>query len=202
MTLQGKIESLLFVVGDEGLTLDELAYLCEDNTATIYRMIEQMNERYTSETHSSFYIMETGHRFTLVTKKEYAPLLQKYAQSPMSNKLSQASLETLAIIAYKQPVTRAEIDEIRGVQSSGALQNLVTRHLIKEVGRVEGPGRPILYGVTDYFMNYFGLEQLSELPSINEMEAELSEMTTEDLFFQSSVEEIIEEETGLMEGEI
>lgn len=202
MTLQGKIESLLFVVGDEGLTLDELAYLCEDNTATIYRMIEQMNERYTSETHSSFYIMETGHRFTLVTKKEYAPLLQKYAQSPMSNKLSQASLETLAIIAYKQPVTRAEIDEIRGVQSSGALQNLVTRHLIKEVGRVEGPGRPILYGVTDYFMNYFGLEQLSELPSISEMEAELSEMTTEDLFFQSSVEEIIEKETGLMEGEI
>ncbi|QZN88966.1 SMC-Scp complex subunit ScpB [Vagococcus lutrae] len=202
MTLQGKIESLLFVVGDEGLTLDELAYLCEDNTATIYRMIEQMNERYTSETHSSFYIMETGHRFTLVTKKEYAPLLQKYAQSPMSNKLSQASLETLAIIAYKQPVTRAEIDEIRGVQSSGALQNLVTRHLIKEVGRVEGPGRPILYGVTDYFMNYFGLEQLSELPSISEMEAELSEMTTEDLFFQSSVKEIIEEETGLMEGEI
>ncbi|UQF70887.1 SMC-Scp complex subunit ScpB [Vagococcus lutrae] len=202
MTLQGKIESLLFVVGDEGLTLDELAYLCEDNTATIYRMIEKMNERYTSETHSSFYIMETGHRFTLVTKKEYAPLLQKYAQSPMSNKLSQASLETLAIIAYKQPVTRAEIDEIRGVQSSGALQNLVTRHLIKEVGRVEGPGRPILYGVTDYFMNYFGLEQLSELPSISEMEAELSEMTTEDLFFQSSVEEIIEEETGLMEGEI
>lgn len=202
MTLQGKIESLLFVVGDEGLTLDELAYLCEDNTATIYRMIEQMNERYASETHSSFYIMETGHRFTLVTKKEYAPLLQKYAQSPMSNKLSQASLETLAIIAYKQPVTRAEIDEIRGVQSSGALQNLVTRHLIKEVGRVEGPGRPILYGVTDYFMNYFGLEQLSELPSISEMEAELSEMTTEDLFFQSSVEEIIEEETGLMEGEI
>lgn len=202
MTLQGKIESLLFVVGDEGLTLDELAYLCEDNTATIYRMIEQMNERYTSETHSSFYIMETGHRFTLVTKKEYAPLLQKYAQSPMSNKLSQASLETLAIIAYKQPVTRAEIDEIRGVQSSGALQNLVTRHLIKEVGRVEGPGRPILYGVTDYFMNYFGLEQLSELPSISEMEAELSEMTTEDLFFQSSVEEIVEEETGLMEGEI
>lgn len=202
MTLQGKIESLLFVVGDEGLTLDELAYLCEDNTATIYRMIEQMNERYTSETHSSFYIMETGHRFTLVTKKQYAPLLQKYAQSPMSNKLSQASLETLAIIAYKQPVTRAEIDEIRGVQSSGALQNLVTRHLIKEVGRVEGPGRPILYGVTDYFMNYFGLEQLSELPSISEMEAELSEMTTEDLFFQSSVEEIIEEETGLMEGEI
>ncbi len=202
MTLQGKIESLLFVVGDEGLTLDELAYLCEDNTATIYRMIEQMNERYTSETQSSFYIMETGHRFTLVTKKEYAPLLQKYAQSPMSNKLSQASLETLAIIAYKQPVTRAEIDEIRGVQSSGALQNLVTRHLIKEVGRVEGPGRPILYGVTDYFMNYFGLEQLSELPSISEMEAELSEMTTEDLFFQSSVEEIIEEETGLMEGEI
>lgn len=202
MTLQGKIESLLFVVGDEGLTLDELAYLCEDNTATIYRMIEQMNERYTSETHSSFYIMETGHRFTLVTKKQYAPLLQKYAQSPMSNKLSQASLETLAIIAYKQPVTRAEIDEIRGVQSSGALQNLVTRHLIKEVGRVEGPGRPILYGVTDYFMNYFGLEQLSELPSISEMEAELSEMTTEDLFFQSSVEEIIEKETGLMEGEI
>ena len=70
------------------------------------------------------------------------------------------------------------------------------------MGRVEGPGRPILYGVTDYFMNYFGLEQPSELPSISEMEAELSEMTTEDLFFQSSVEEIIEEETGLMEGEI
>ena len=77
MTPQGKIESLLFVVGDEGLTLDELAYLCEDNTATIYRMIEQMNERYTSETHSSFYIMETGHRFTLVTKKGIRAIVTK-----------------------------------------------------------------------------------------------------------------------------
>ncbi|UJF16681.1 SMC-Scp complex subunit ScpB [Jeotgalibaca sp. MA1X17-3] len=85
--------------------------------------------------------------------------------SPFSANLSQAALETLAIVAYKQPITRIEIDEIRGVQSSSLLQRLLIRGLVKEMGREETPGRPIIYGTTEYFMNYFGLQDIQDLPS-------------------------------------
>lgn len=87
----------------------------------------------------------------LSTKKEYASLLKQYAQSSINQSLSQAALECLSIVAYKQPITRAEIEELRGVQSSGSVQKLVTRRLIEEKSRVDGPGRAILYGTTAYF---------------------------------------------------
>ena len=100
----------------------------------------------------------------------------------MSNALSQAALETLSIIAYKQPISRIEIDEIRGVQTSGSIQKLVARQLIEEKYRVDGPGRAILYGTTKYFMDYFGLKSLDELPDIQQMEDELEEELPMDLF--------------------
>lgn len=101
----------------------------------------------------------------------------------MTTNLSQAALETLAIIAYKQPLTRMEIDEIRGVQTSGALQKLTLRGLIEPKGRAEGPGRAILYGTSGYFMDYFGLKDLNDLPKITELETETSEKES-DLFFE------------------
>ena len=120
--------------------------------------MQELNQRYEENEDSALAYFRSWESFLfLSTKKEVAPLLKKYAESPMGNSLSQAALETLSIIAYKQPITRIEVEEIRGVQSSGSVQKLVAKRLIEEKGRVDGPGRAILYGTTEYFMDYFGL---------------------------------------------
>lgn len=190
-----QLEAVLFVVGDEGIGLEELSYLLEEPTASIYQFIQTLNQNYQDNENSSLNILEVGNHFFLTTKKEFASLLKKYAQSPMSNRLSQAALETLAIVAYKQPITRSEVDEIRGVQSAGSVQKLAARQLIEEKGRVDGPGRAILYGTTEYFMDYFGLKDLEELPDIQSMEEELLEELPTDLFFDRY------QETEITEGE-
>ncbi|HPJ00478.1 MAG TPA: SMC-Scp complex subunit ScpB [Enterococcus sp.] len=183
MSKLSQLEAILFIVGDEGIGLEELSYLLEEATPKIYQYIQTLNQRYQESNDAALNILEVGNHFILTTKKEFAPLLKKYAQSPMSNRLSQAALETLAIIAYKQPITRVEIDEIRGVQSAGSVQKLVARQLIEEKGRVEGPGRAILYGTTTYFMDFFGLKNLDELPDIQTMEDDLADEMPNDLFF-------------------
>lgn len=183
MNKYNELEAILFVVGDEGIGLEELSYLLDVKTATIFQWLQELEQRYVEDENSALHILEVGNHFVLTTKKEFAPLLKKYAQSPISNALSQAALETLSIIAYKQPITRMEVDEIRGVQSSGSVQKLVARQLIEEKGRVDGPGRAILYGTTQYFMDYFGLKDLNELPDIQSMESELAEEMPMDLFY-------------------
>lgn len=193
MTITSKIEAILFVVGEEGVGLEELAFLLEISTSKTYETLMSLKEKYESEPDSALNLLEVGNHFKLSTKRELAPLLKKYAQSPLSNALSQAALEALSIIAYKQPISRVEIDEIRGVQSSGSIQKLVARQLIEEKGRVDGPGRAILYGTTDYFMDYFGLKTLSELPDIQQMEAEIAEEIPLDLFYERYKEDNITE---------
>lgn len=183
MTTVSQIEAILFVVGEEGIGLEELSYLLEISTAKTYEALTNLKERYDLDTQSALNILEVGNHFVLSTKKTFAPLLKKYAQSPISNSLSQAALETLSIVAYKQPISRVEVDEIRGVQSAGSMQKLVARQLIEEKGRVDGPGRAILYGTTAYFMDYFGLRSLDELPDIHQMEEEIAEELPLDLFF-------------------
>ncbi|RSU15570.1 SMC-Scp complex subunit ScpB [Vagococcus elongatus] len=189
-SLYGKIESLLFVVGEEGISLDELSFLLKKETAEVFEAIRFLEHKYQKDRDCALHILEVGNQFILSTKKECADLLKKYAQSPMSNHLSQAALETLSIIAYKQPVTRMEIDEIRGVQSTGSVQKLLARQLIEEKGRVNAPGRAILYGTSTYFMNYFGLETINDLPSVKEMEAELIHELPSDLFFDKFKKEL------------
>ena len=105
--------------------------------------------------------------YQLVTKSENSDYIQKLLKKNKRHSLSQASIESLAIIAYKQPITRIDIDEIRGVKSESAIQKLVEKGLIKDIGRLEVPGRPILYGTTDEFLRQFGLETLKELPSLD-----------------------------------
>lgn len=183
MNKYSQLEAILFVVGDEGIGLEELSYLLDVKTAKAYQSLQELTQLYEENPNAALTILEVGNHFVLTTKKCFAPLLKKYAQSPMGNTLSQAALETLSIIAYKQPITRVEIDEIRGVQSSGSIQKLVAKQLITEKGRVEGPGRAILYGTTEYFMDYFGLKTLEELPDIQSMEAELQEEMPLDLFY-------------------
>lgn len=189
-----KIEALLFVSGEEGISLNELSHLMNETTATIYQTIEELKQSYDSDDMRALTILEAGDRFMMTTKKELATLLKDYAQSSINQKLSKIALETLAIIAYKQPITRSEIEQIRGVQSSGSIQKLVHKQLIEEKGRVDGPGRAILYGTTQYFFDYFGLKSMEDLPDIHELDEELDEeMESTDLFFDRFKEQFEEE---------
>ena len=185
-----QIEAMLFVVGDEGLSLEELSFTLDSATSELYDSIQKLKERYENDKASALTILGVGNHFVLSTKIRFAPLLKDFARSPMANRLSQAALETLSIIAYKQPITRSEVDELRGVQSSGAVQTLVARQLIEEQGRVEGPGRAILYGTSDYFMDYFGLKDIKELPDVQMMEEDLADDEEPlDLFYDRFKEE-------------
>lgn len=182
MTKLSELEALLFIVGEEGISNEELSGLLNLSEAEVANLVKELKDSYAQNPHSALHIFETESHYVLTTKKELAPLLKRYAQGT-SNTLSQAAVETLAIIAYKQPITRAEIEQIRGVQVSGAVQRLAAHELIEEKGRVEGPGRPILYGTTGYFLDYFGLKSLEELPDTQEMEISLEEDVSPDLFF-------------------
>ena len=119
--------------------------------------------------------------YKLVTKRKLKDDLESFAQAPFNQNLSQAAVETLAIIAYRQPITRLAVEEIRGVASANMIQKLIHKDLVKEIGRVSGPGRPFLYGVTDYFMDYFALESLEDLPEIEPL-ALNAELASEELF--------------------
>lgn len=194
MTTISELEALLFIIGDEGIELRSLATILEESPEEVQNLIAKLNQSYAENKDSALNILEVGNHFVLTTKKTLAPLIKKYARSPLSNHLSQASLETLSIVAYKQPITRGQIDEIRGVQSQGAVQTLVARQLIEEKGRVDGPGRAILYGTSDYFMDYFGLKNMEELPDIKTMEADLLEEDAVDLYFDRYEEKEEDEE--------
>lgn len=176
------IEAILFVAGDEGLTLEELSKLIDQPTDRIAVLVEELGNKYKSDETSGILLIETANRYQLVTKKEYGDSIKKYAQSPFSQTLSRALLETLAIVAYKQPITRIEIEEIRGVQVAGNLQKLKTRQLVEEIGRLDKPGRPLLYGTTPFFLDYFGVNSLEELPELSE---ENEENDMNDLFFKN-----------------
>jgi segregation and condensation protein B len=135
-------------------------------------------------------IVQLAGTYQLATKKENAAYLKKLVDSPNTATLSQAALETLAIIAYKQPITRAEIEEIRGVKTERPLHTLMSKVLIKEVGRAEGTGRAYLYGTTKEFLDYFGLKSIQELPQLPEKVDEEFVQEEADLFFEKFQETI------------
>ena len=162
------LEGLLFVAGDDGITLEEASYILELERSAVRQLLDELKKRLEDE-NSGLELLLTASHYKLVTKASLKTYIEKYAVSPYSSQLSQASLETLAIIAYKQPVTRVDIESIRGVQSSGSIQKLLLRDLIEEAGRLETPGRPKLYKTTAYFMDYFGLESLDALPDASDL---------------------------------
>ena len=135
-------------------------------------------------------IVQLAGTYQLATKKENAAYLKRLVDSPNTSTLSQAALETLAIIAYKQPITRAEIEEIRGVKTERPLHTLMSKALIKEVGRAEGTGRAYLYGTTKEFLDYFGLKNIEELPQLPEKVEEEFVQEEADLFFEKFQETI------------
>ena len=162
------LEGLLFVAGDDGITLEEASYILELERSAVRQLLDELKKRLEDE-NSGLELLLTASHYKLVTKASLKSYIEKYAVSPYSSQLSQASLETLAIIAYKQPLTRVDIESIRGVQSSGSIQKLLLRDLIEEAGRLETPGRPKLYKTTAYFMDYFGLESLDALPDASDL---------------------------------
>lgn len=183
-----EIESLLYVAGDEGISLNQLAQLVLLDEAAVRQLLEKLGQRYQTDEMSGLSLIQAGDCYKIVTKKALSPLIKRYFAGPVSTSISQAALEVLAIIVYRQPITRIEIDEVRGVQSSGAIQTLLARQLIIESGRKEAPGRPILYATSAYFLDYFGLTSLKELPALEQLElavdAENSATASADLYFQ------------------
>jgi len=162
------IESLLFVAG-EPVTLDTLRKIVEVDKYNTDRILRDLINDY-SINNSGLLILEVAGGFQMVTNPASAPWIKKLLSSSMPKRLTQSSLETIAIIAYRQPIIKAEIEAIRGVNSDGVVKTLLDRRLVKILGRKEAPGRPLMYGTTQEFMQYFGLKDLAELPTLKEFE--------------------------------
>ncbi|MFD1675111.1 SMC-Scp complex subunit ScpB [Alicyclobacillus fodiniaquatilis] len=165
MNLLATIEALLFAAGSEGLQTSDLASILECSVSDARNLCQQL-QQHLDDRNAGIAVQEVADTWQLMTRPEHATYLKRMAQTPMQTSLSAAALEVLAIVAYKQPITRIDVDEIRGVQSDRALATLVHRQLIREVGRQDAPGRPILFGTTDHFLRHFGLKSLTELPPL------------------------------------
>lgn len=164
MNLKAVTEGLLFISGDEGLTKEKIQEVLEIPKEEVQKIINELTNDY-NNTNRGIKIEEFGETLKLVTKSEYKEYMKKLVPDD-EEFLTQSNLETLAIIAYNQPITRMQIEEIRGVSSTHIIRKLLIRDLIKELGRSELPGKPIIYGTSDYFLDYFKLSSLDELPNI------------------------------------
>ncbi|MFM1652773.1 SMC-Scp complex subunit ScpB [Brevibacillus sp. B_LB10_24] len=191
--LKSVIEGLLFLAGDEGLDAKQIGEIIELPEDTVVDLIEDMKADFRRQGRG-IQIVEVARAYQFTTLQEHAPYFERMASSPGHSTLSQAALETLAIIAYKQPITRSEIEEIRGVKCEKALNTLLSKQLIRETGRAEGIGRPILYGTTKEFLEHFGLRQLTDLPAAPEgLSVEEAENEVAALFAKASANDVAPE---------
>ena len=170
VNIKASIEAVLFAIGgalEESKLLEALSD--EDNQFSkkeLKKLIEEMKEEYDREDRG-IRLIELDNKYQLCTKNEYYDILAKIVNMPKKHVLTDVLLETLSIIAYKQPVTRAEIEKIRGVSCSHAVNRLIEYNLVTEVGRLDAPGHPILFGTTDDFLRSFGISSMDELPDIS-----------------------------------
>lgn len=184
--MEGIIESLLFVAGDDGISLKQLTEILDANEDKVKDAIKNIDQEFKNEKHG-IVLENYGDNYKFVTKKNNKEYIQRLVEMEENDYLSQSALETLAIIAYNEPITRTSIDAIRGVNSSYVIRKLVLKELIKEVGRSDLPGRPMLYGITDRFLDYFGLNSKADLPKLNMVE----ESDEETNLFESKYKEEI-----------
>ncbi len=164
--LKTQVESLIFVA-DSPVTIGSLARALERDDAQIEQVLTELADEYRTR---GFRLQRSGERVQLVSAPEAAPYIQKFLGLDSAARLSAAALETLAIIAYRQPITRPQIEAIRGVNCDGVIHNLLARGLIEEKGRLETVGHPIQYGTTPEFLRHFGLRSLEELPPLGDVE--------------------------------
>lgn len=168
--IEAAIEAILFTMGN-AVEAEKIAKALEMDTAAVEAQIHKMMERYQAQ-ERGIQIIELEHSYQLCTKREYYETLIRVAKQPARIVLTDVLLETLSIIAYKQPVTRLEIEKIRGVKSDHAVNKLIEYNLVKELGRLDAPGRPLVFGTTEEFLRHFGVQSLEELPVINPVKVE------------------------------
>ena len=183
MKLLGVLEGLLFIVGDEGVTLKEICDTLEVNEEEAKNLLTELKKEYEND-NRGIKISFLGNTFKLTTKKEHKEYYQKLVTTK-EEILSQSQLEVLAIIAYNEPITRIEIDEIRGISSTYIVKKLLSRDLIKVVGKSELPGKPNLYRTTRDFLDLFGLASINDLPDIVNIEKD----DEESLFKKKNIDE-------------
>ncbi len=164
--MESAIEAILFSIGD-AVKIEELANVLEISEEDVIRIVEIMADKYEQQ-RRGMTIIRLEDSFQMVTKKAYYDYVRKINNEIKDYSLTDVLIETLAIIAYKQPITKSMIEQIRGVNSNHAVNKLVEYHLVEEVGRLDGPGRPILFGTTKDFLRGFGLEKVDELPTISD----------------------------------
>jgi len=165
--LAAVLEALLFVSGEAVSVARLVSVIGTVSKAEIEQSLETLQEQLDQDGRGIQLVKVAG-GYRLVTKSDYAPWLKRLDKAKTAQKLSRSALESLAIIAYKQPLVRAEVEEIRGVETSGVIRTLLERKLVRIVGRKEVPGRPIMYGTTKFFLEHFGLQDLSQLPPLRE----------------------------------
>jgi len=165
--LKAKIEALLFVSASP-ISITQLANYIDEKPRMIEEAVKELTEEFKKG--HGLRLEEFNNRFQLTSAPELSATIEQYLGQEESSSLSQAALEALSIVAYRQPVTRPDVEEVRGVNSDGVMRNLLNKGLIQEIGRSEGAGRPILYGTTNEFLHYFGLSSLGDLPKFDEMQ--------------------------------
>lgn len=160
--LEAAIEAILFTMGNS-VELSVIAKALQQDTETTRKLMQRMIDRYNEKGHG-LQIIELEQSYQMCTKREYYEYLIRIALQPKKPALTEVMLETLSIIAYKQPVTKVEIEKIRGVKCDHAINKLVEYNLVKELGRLDAPGRPILFGTTEEFLRSFGVQGVDDLP--------------------------------------
>lgn len=165
MNYNAIIEGLLFVSGEDGLSIEELCSITEKEKDEVSNIIKNIFDQYNNSEHG-IQLEFLGNKFKFTTKEIHKEFYKKLAVNETNSTLGQSSLETLAIIAYNGPITRIEIDEIRGVNSSYVIRKLLLKGLIEELGKADLPGKPKIYNVTSKFLDYFGLGTINDLPKI------------------------------------
>lgn len=192
MNKKAILEGLLFVVGEDGLTLDQIEEVLDITEDESHELLTSLKNDYLNDDRG-IRIDFLGNRFKLTTKSEHREYYQKLIENPETNVLSQAALETLAIIAYNAPITRVQLDSMRGVGCVSIIRKLLAKGFIKEVGRSDLPGRPILYDTTSEFLDYFGLSTKEDLPSIDDfIEEDNKEVEEETDLYTSKYKEVDE----------
>lgn len=173
------LESILFAVGEEGITLVDLTSILEKESEEVLELLNTLEKKYNEDENSGIELKLLGNSYKLVTKEKNSEYLKKLVEET-SNSLSQSALETLAIVAYNEPITRIQIDEIRGINSSQMLRNLMNKGFVEVTGKSDLPGRPNLYKTTNRFLDYFNLSSIKDLPKIDMDDIEVLE--EDDLF--------------------
>lgn len=187
--MEAVLEGLLFVVGDDGLSLEQIKDVLEIDFDDIKALIASLQEEYSKDTRG-IKIEFLGNKLKLTTKSEHHLYYQKLLENKETHSLSQAALETLAIVAYNQPLTRIQVDQLRGIASAPMIRKLVAKGFIKETGRSNLPGRPILYETTSDFLDYFGLTNINDLPDMRDFLSTGEEKDEQVDLYESKYKEI------------